>query len=360
MIPGKPHPKPCERIWAAVYTDSKVECFEVRTVDPKQKTFYPLWHREYPIGTALSGFLYVKLSDWDKLVKEMQRLVDVINEGRNIEQNFEELFRYTSYALRKSPLCVALAASIERLYLTHSKGKKLFLREVEHQIRMLKLFQGRLMLLAENLLNEKSDFRVPLEVGYVNMTKQDRLRYPELTYGGVSLQELQFGGDLLCDYDNFLDRLFQPEQKYAPLQFVVQECVNSEESTDLCNYLLTRYLEGQIEFRTCKFCGRYFGVKKSSKDKYCDRLIGATGKTCKQSGAFRNYEKQYFENPVNKEYKRAYKTRNARVHAGTMTREEFDAWTTEAKVMRMACLQEQITLDEFIAWLDKDKRRTMD
>ena len=48
------------------------------------------------------------------------------------------------------------------------------------------------------------------------------------------------------------------------------------------------------------------------------------------------------------------------VIAGTMTREEFDAWTTEAKVMRMACLQEQITLDEFIAWLDKDKRRTMD
>ena len=192
------------------------------------------------------------------------------------------------------------------------------------------------------------------------MTKQDRLRYPELTYGGVSLQELQFGGDPLCDYDNFLDRLFQPEQKYAPLQYVVQECVNSEESTDLCNYLLTRYMESQIEFRTCKFCGRYFGVKKGSKDKYCDRLIGATGKTCKQSGAFRNYEKQYFENPVNKEYKRAYKTRNARVHAGTMTREEFDAWTTEAKIMRMACLKDQITLDEFIAWLDKDKRRTMD
>ena len=140
----------------------------------------------------------------------------------------------------------------------------------------------------------------------------------------------------------------------------LQECLNSEESLDLCNYLLARYLEAQIEFRTCKFCGKYFGVRKGSKDKYCDRLIGATGKTCKQSGSFRNYEKQYFDNPVNKEYKRAYKTRNARVHAGTMTREEFDAWTKEAKAKRTACLQEKITLDEFIAWLDRDKRRTMD
>ena len=360
MIPGKAHPKPEKKIWAAVYTDSKAECFEVRTEDPKRNTFYPLWHREFSIGTTLSGFLYVNFTEWDMLLQEMQELVDAINAGENAEENLEALFSYTSYALRQSPLFVAAAASIERLNLFHEQQNKLSLREVKRQIGILKDFQTRLQLLTENLLDEKNKSTLPMEVDYVNRARQAPTEYPILSYGDISLQELHFGGDPLSVYDNILNRLFQPKQKYAPLQFVVQECLNSEESLDLCNYLLARYLEAQIEFRTCKFCGKYFGVRKGSKDKYCDRLIGATGKTCKQSGSFRNYEKQYFDNPVNKEYKRAYKTRNARVHAGTMTREEFDAWTKEAKAKRTACLQEKITLDEFIAWLDRDKRRTMD
>ena len=360
MLPGKPHTKPCERIWAAIYTDGKTECFEVRTVYAKRNSQYALWHREYSIGTTLSDFLYVKFADWDKLLPDMQKLVDRINKGEKVEQAFEELFNYTSYALRESALYAAVAASIERMYLAYTDGKKLSLREIKRQIETLKDFQARLQILTENLLDEKNEVRVPFEVAYANWTKQDREQYPELPYGDVILQELQFGGDPLSDYDNFLDRLFQPEQKYAPLQFVVQECVNSENSLDLANYLLTKYLENQIEFRTCKFCGKYFGVKTGSKDRYCDRPIGATGKTCKQSGAFRNYEKKYFENPVNKEYKRAYKTRNARVRAGTMTRDEFNVWVKEAKAKRDACLAEEITLKELIAWLDKDKRRTMD
>lgn len=57
----------------------------------------------------------------------------------------------------------------------------------------------------------------------------------------------------------------------------------------------------------------------------------------------------------NIEYKRSYKAHNARIRYGLMTREQFNNWSREAREKRDLCVAGKLSLDEFIAWLDRDR-----
>ena len=96
---------------------------------------------------------------------------------------------------------------------------------------------------------------------------------------------------------------------------------------------------------------------KQTISEYCDRLIEGSTKTCKQMGYVRLYDKQAQDDPVIREYKRSYKAHNARVRRGQMSREEFNAWAEEARRQRELALALQLTLEEFKAWLDRDKQK---
>ena len=61
------------------------------------------------------------------------------------------------------------------------------------------------------------------------------------------------------------------------------------------------------------------------------------------------------ENPAIREYKRSYKTHNARIRYGLMTREEFTAWSVEAREKRDKCVAGDLPMEEFVAWLNSDK-----
>ena len=92
--------------------------------------------------------------------------------------------------------------------------------------------------------------------------------------------------------------------------------------------LLCRYLEANLRFHACKFCGKLFGVTGGLQTReYCSRVIPGSEKTCKEMGSVRLYEKKIFSEPAIKEYKRSYKAHNARVRYGTMTKAEFTAWS---------------------------------
>ena len=135
------------------------------------------------------------------------------------------------------------------------------------------------------------------------------------------------------------------------------EVLNTESVSDLICFLLCRYLEINLRFRTCKFCGRLFGVTGNYKSEYCSRVISGSEKTCKEMGSVRLYEKKIFSEPAIKEYTRSYKARNARIRYGLMTREEFDKWSAEAREKRDACVAGKLPLEDFVAWLDSDKQR---
>ena len=73
-------------------------------------------------------------------------------------------------------------------------------------------------------------------------------------------------------------------------------------------------------------------------------------------GSVRLYEKKIFSEPAIKEYKRSYKAHNARIRYGLMTREEFQAWSKEARQNRDRCVAGELSLEEFVAWLDSDRQ----
>jgi hypothetical protein len=356
MLPGTTHPKPYQRIWAAAYTDSKVECFEVRTVDQKQITpYYPYWHKEFPLGTALVDFLDADLTAWDGHLQQIQNHVDAINAHQNASGHFEELFDFTRFWLRKSALFAPLAASLERLQLVYERGERLSLEELERQVAYYKELQPRLRYLVQNFFTAEADGSQTEKERYVSCWQKDKVHYWELHFGQIQMQEVWVGGEQSCPYDNVLELMYQPTQEAAPQEFVTRDVVCSEEPSDVVDYVLNRYLDANLEFRVCKYCGRYFGARRGSKGDYCERMIEGSTKTCKQAGSVRLYEKRKFEIPAVKEYKRSYKAHNARIRYGIMTKEEFAVWSAEAREKRDLCLAGKLSLEEFVAWLDSDK-----
>ena len=62
------------------------------------------------------------------------------------------------------------------------------------------------------------------------------------------------------------------------------------------------------------------------------------------------------KNPATREFTRSYKAHNARERYGTMTKAEFTAWSKDARAKRADCVAGKLSLEDFVAWLDSDKR----
>ena len=115
---------------------------------------------------------------------------------------------------------------------------------------------------------------------------------------------------------------------------------------ELYVFLKSTYLRRAVRFKECRLGGKLFAATDGDRTEYCSREY-ENGKTCRDVGASRIYQKKLLGNPIT----RAYKTHNARICYGTMTREEFNAWTEEAKKHRDACQAGEISLERFEEWL---------
>lgn len=120
---------------------------------------------------------------------------------------------------------------------------------------------------------------------------------------------------------------------------------------DLVDYHLRECLKREIKMRACKNCGRLFAVTGHVGVEYCDRPFDEKGRTCKEIGAFRVWEKSKSEDEVFKVYRREYKKRFAWIRAGRITKDEFYAWSEKAREKKTECEAGNITLEEFGRWL---------
>jgi len=120
---------------------------------------------------------------------------------------------------------------------------------------------------------------------------------------------------------------------------------------DILNYLLREFIKSNCYYKTCLHCGKYF-VPDHGNAEYCTRPVADSNKTCRDIGATKNYRDRLREDPVQRVYSRAYKTRFARIKYKTMTREEFQAWSTEAREKRDAVLRGEMALEDFEAWTE--------
>ncbi len=144
-----------------------------------------------------------------------------------------------------------------------------------------------------------------------------------------------------------------PEYLYSTeQQMVMAEVCYPKSVQELYVFLKSTYLRRAIRFKRCQLCGKLFAATAGDRTEYCSREY-EKGKTCRDVGAARVYQKKLLGNPITRAYNRAYKTHNARIRYGTMTREEFNAWTAEAKKHRDACQNGEISLEAFEEWLKK-------
>ena len=114
MYPLKNLPAPNNRIWAACYMDSVTECFEIRTEMKTPGGISTLYHKEYPIGTALTDFLYADLKVFSVHLGNIKTCLKAIRAGNDVDVQFLQLFDLAIYWLRYSPVFAPLAASIQR------------------------------------------------------------------------------------------------------------------------------------------------------------------------------------------------------------------------------------------------------
>ncbi|MBQ9270159.1 MAG: hypothetical protein IJ206_11715 [Oscillospiraceae bacterium] len=355
MSPGN-RPKVYQKIWAAAYADNKVECFEVRTMDAENKGPYiPYWHKQYPLGQTLADFLNIDFRSWNEHLDIIQFIVDTINAGDDDESQFLSLFNIATHWLRTCSLVAPMAAAVERLSLCYERGETLSADEVKRHMTYYQALQFRLKTVVRTVFDTDNTNSMTSRERYMEAWREDKTTYPELRFGQIQVQEVWINGIMTCLYDNALDYIGQDLMENGPQEFVTREVVVSEEPSDLVDFMLNRYLDSNLEFRTCKYCGRLFGAKRGSKGEYCDRKIAGSTKTCKQAGSLRLYEQRRMEEPAVKAYKKAYKTHNARIRYGLMTRAEFVKWSAKARLLRDQCLDGKLSLEEFQAWLDHDK-----
>lgn len=100
--------------------------------------------------------------------------------------------------------------------------------------------------------------------------------------------------------------------------------------------------------RRCDLCGRYFLLTAGRYYDYCDRPVkGKDGKTCRDLGAHKKYEKKCKSDPVWLAYNRAYKAHYARLLKQKMTKSEFLTWSTWAAEYRDTALRGRVKLEVF-------------
>ena len=93
-------------------------------------------------------------------------------------------------------------------------------------------------------------------------------------------------------------------------------------------------LERNIPIRICKNCNRFFIPQNNHATDYCARICNSKGQTCKDIGAQKKYQAKVKNNPILKEYEKAYKRNYAKVSRGEISKDTFEKWSTTAILKR--------------------------
>lgn len=176
---------------------------------------------------------------------------------------------------------------------------------------------------------------------------------------------------LYFETDTFSSRLVISEEIQPERDFSIEELANKlkkqkpqiAELTVLPNgwalmrFELMKMVSLGIPIRKCANCGRYFILDGRSDIEYCSRpLADQPGKTCQDVGALNKYMDKVHADPIRKEFHKAYKRNHSRVRVGAITQADFLEWSDDAREKRDQCITGVIGKDEFIEWINSDRR----
>jgi len=137
----------------------------------------------------------------------------------------------------------------------------------------------------------------------------------------------------------------KPGYKNGELLFCDMYIVDSSRAI-LKLELISAYRD-KTNIKQCENCGKYFIPAIRSDEIYCDNIF-KNKRTCKQLG----YENKLQADGILREYRKIYKTQNARKRRNSHIQnidKRFKQWADYAKVQRDKCQSEEITVDEMKA-----------
>ena len=100
-------------------------------------------------------------------------------------------------------------------------------------------------------------------------------------------------------------------------------------------------IKANQKVRKCKNCDKYFIITDKNTDDYCTRIL-TNGMTCKEKSKL---------NPIEINYRKAYKTHHARMRKGKITKEELDKWRLLAKEKLELARAGELELEAYQKWL---------
>lgn len=130
----------------------------------------------------------------------------------------------------------------------------------------------------------------------------------------------------------------------------IQEHFEINSIDSFCIFAIARLHNSHIVVKRCENCGDFFVPSVRSDEVYCNKVL-SNGRTCKQVG----YENKINSDEVLREYRKAYKTKNAfknrNKHNNLNAEKDFKKWVYAAKQKIEDCRNGIITLEEFKEWL---------
>ena len=305
-----------------VYVTQKQEIFEL--LDSGTNTAIR-WVFHY--GESLSFFV----EDWEKKDEQI------------IKQIMEHMDQGTEYMLTMMQrvhnpfLCLLCMNQIAQLQRKNNWHDEL----VDFYVQLQKAREDARILLTECLCEGTQS----LCVRYRALWKDEPLRLEHVCIMPIPANPWNDSGDQPVTVV-----IADTEPMWCGIQMQFGEICYPENVLALYDFLKSIYLRRAIRFKRCRLCRKLFAAVDGTRTKYCNRKY-SDKKTCRDIGAVREYQKKILSNPVTRAYNRAYKTHNARIRYGTMTKDEFRIWAAEAKRLRNACQSGDISLDFFEAWL---------
>ena len=345
---------PSGHVWTAVYVENRTEHFEIRTDDESELGYRLLWHETAPLGSSAANFIYLDLSILRGTLTEATATVSVlaqngISETTRMVQKIK-LVTLARKLIHENLFFLPFASELFRL--TLDPVKKSDLRALRKLAERNKYWQSMFELLALEVFSAEADVDRPRR--YMEQRYGESYEfYPDLRYGEVSMEPIQRiqTESGLRYFTNDLQHWFSMEP------YFIAEVLNTEDAEQFFCFMISRYLNAQLRMRACKYCGRYFVLRGKSMQEYCDRPIQGSIHTCKEMGAMKLYDRRKNEDPAVRVYKRSYKTHYARIRYGIITKEEFDAWSRYARLLRDQCMAGELSLEDFDAWLESDPVR---
>ena len=150
------------------------------------------------------------------------------------------------------------------------------------------------------------------------------------------------------------DELQQVILKDNAQVFEMYEFTNLDE---LLGFELTQMALHKCNVKRCAYCDEWFIPEGRADSKYCNRIPAGESKPCCEIGAFRKRAELVKTDPIYIAYTAALKRMSKRKRqSGGLTEAQYRDWAWQAEKKRDQCLNNEITLAEFYAWLDETSR----